>query len=403
MVDKTDGRDLRIDFFRGFAMFSIFIAHVPSNAWSILLPRHYGPSDAADVFVFCSGFASAIAFGAVFTKTGFFSGLARVLYRSWQIYWAHIGMFLVTAALCVLANQWLGTKDYLASLNIEPFFNDATAGLVGLLTLTYVPNYFDILPMYLVMLITIPAVLLLRRIGVAAVIAVSLILWMLPKVISLNLPAEWWSDRGWFFNPFAWQLMFVTAFAFGLGWLKVPPPRRWLIILASAYVLVMIPLSNRYDIGWIWDFRDATWAWAWQKSQLGLFRLLHILALAYLLHCFVSARGGIFGQSWTKPFIQVGQHALPVFVVSIVGAQAGGMLLDMLGRNAWSLALVNVSGLVFLYFVARIAAYYKRLPWQRHPAAAHVIHAAKDENFEPAHTQRETESDAALANGRSRS
>ncbi len=165
----------------------------------------------------------------------------------------------------------------------------------------------------------------------------------------------------------------------------------------------MIPLSNRFDIGWIWDFRDATWAWAWEKSQLGLFRYLHVLALAYLIHCFLSARGGIFKQSWTKPFIQVGQHALPVFVVSIVAAQAGGMILDVLGRNAWSLALVNISGLVILYFVARIAAYHKRLPWQRRPAAARVVRAAKDAKFEPTHTQRDAEPDAALANGRSRS
>ena len=36
----------------------------------------------------------------------------------------------------------------------------------------------------------------------------------------MGLPAEPWSDRVWFFNPFGWQLVFFTGFALmaGLAW-----------------------------------------------------------------------------------------------------------------------------------------------------------------------------------------
>ena len=63
-------RDLRLDFFRGLAMFIILIAHIPNNAWALWIPARFGPSDAAEMFVFCSGFASAIAFGSVFLERG---------------------------------------------------------------------------------------------------------------------------------------------------------------------------------------------------------------------------------------------------------------------------------------------------------------------------------------------
>ena len=87
-------RDLRLDFFRGIAMLIIFIAHVPGNLWTRYIPARFGPSDATEMFVFCSGFASAIAFGGVFLRSGFAVGVLRVLFRSWQIYWAHIALFV---------------------------------------------------------------------------------------------------------------------------------------------------------------------------------------------------------------------------------------------------------------------------------------------------------------------
>ena len=63
-------RDPRLDFFRGLGMFIILIAHIPWNSWTDWIPARFGFSDAADLFVFCSGMASALAFGRVFAEQG---------------------------------------------------------------------------------------------------------------------------------------------------------------------------------------------------------------------------------------------------------------------------------------------------------------------------------------------
>lgn len=92
-------RDLRLDFFRGIAMFIILMAHTPRNFFTSWIPARWGFSDATEIFVFCSGMASAIAFGKAFELAGWRMGTARVSFRVWQVYWAHVGLFFATLAL----------------------------------------------------------------------------------------------------------------------------------------------------------------------------------------------------------------------------------------------------------------------------------------------------------------
>ena len=91
VATTTRQRDLRLDFFRGIAMFIILVAHIQSDWLALWIPARFGFSDATEMFVFCSGMASAIAFGRVFREQGLLIGTSRVLYRMWQVYWAHIG------------------------------------------------------------------------------------------------------------------------------------------------------------------------------------------------------------------------------------------------------------------------------------------------------------------------
>jgi hypothetical protein len=94
-------RDLRLDFVRGLAMLIIIVAHTPSNPWNDWIPARFGFSSAAEMFVFCSGMASAMAFGSVFAKQGFGLGLMRIGQRIWQLYWAQVAVFIFTVALSV--------------------------------------------------------------------------------------------------------------------------------------------------------------------------------------------------------------------------------------------------------------------------------------------------------------
>src|SRR6516165_11275811 len=119
-------RDLRLDVFRGLAMLIIFVAHVPGNSWADYIPARFGFSSAAEMFVFCSGCASAIAFGSVFARRGWAIGTIRIAYRIWQLYWAHIGLFLVLVTISVAAARLhIGTRDDAAAgLGLGAFAND---------------------------------------------------------------------------------------------------------------------------------------------------------------------------------------------------------------------------------------------------------------------------------------
>ena len=403
-------RDPRLDVFRGLAMFIILVAHTPGNPWAAWIPARFGFSDATEIFVFCSGMASAVAFGGTFARMGWAMGAARTIYRVWQIYWAHIGLFLVIASFvaAIDATGW-HAESYIGSLNLTKVFEDPAAQLIGLMTLTYVPNYFDILPMYMAVLVLMPLVVALARVSTGLAAAASVAIWLLAQRallaaldlqhLHLALPAEPWSDRTWFFNPFGWQLIFLTGFAFMRGWFPAPPVRPWLIGLAVAVVAVSAVLSNVgfrvFESGIVksvvvaatgcaetgfgacnpvYDWRRAHVAW-FDKTDFSVLHLLHFLSLAYLAWIAAGeggrrlvARGrGRLARAWdgtVRVVTIVGQQSLAVFVFSMVLARIDGYLLDVIGRDAVAVAAVNLTGLGLLVACAQVAGWFKGQPWR---------------------------------------
>jgi hypothetical protein len=406
-------RDPRLDFFRGLAMFVILVAHTPDNAWTRWIPARFGFSDATEIFVFCSGMASAIAFGRSFDVAGWRLGTARVGFRIWQIYWAHIGLFfaLATFLAALDATGWYD-KVYVGTLNLWKFFEEPGPLLVGLATLTYVPNYFDILPMYMVVLAFMPLYVALARVSLPLLAAVSIAVWLMAQGalmewlglghLHLAFPAEPWSDRTWFFNPFGWQLLFFTGFAFMRGWVPAPPVRPWLLGLAGAVVLVSFLLSNAgfrvFQTDWvkgayiaatgcaeegfghcnpIYDWREANRPW-FDKSDFAILHYLHFLALAYLFWAAAGEGGrrlvaggqGGAARSWDRCVgivMTVGQQSLAVFVFGMFLARVNGWVLDVIGRTAATWALVNLTGFALLIACALVAGWFKAQPWRAKP------------------------------------
>src|SRR6201996_6115885 len=81
---KDFDRDLRIDAFRGIALWWIFLDHIPDNVGSWLTPRNYGLSDAAEIFMFVSGVTCALAYGKALRCEGWPGLIGRTLRRSWD-------------------------------------------------------------------------------------------------------------------------------------------------------------------------------------------------------------------------------------------------------------------------------------------------------------------------------
>ena len=377
-------RDPRLDFFRGIGMFIIYIAHLPGNWWTLWIPARFGFSDATEIFVFCSGMASALAFGKIFDTHGIPMGIARVAHRMWQVYWAHICQFLVIAAGLVAIHEsgFLTdccnlTQDYVGTLNLWHFFNETDVSLPGLLTLTYVPNYFDILPMYIVILALIPVIMAASRLSIWAAFAMSAGMWLAANLDLLSLPAEPWSDRHWFFNPFAWQLVFFTGFGFMRGWIPAPPVNKSLIVLSIVVLIASLPFAYfriHLNVPEVQAIRDAIKP-LWIKTEFGFLRYLHFLALAYLAWIAAGEKGfRLFGHGrlwggFVRIVQKVGQQSLAVFMASLVIAQIAGILRDMVwGRGEWGpQVLSNLLGFAALIAVAYSVGWFKGQPWRKSP------------------------------------
>ncbi len=372
-------RDPRLDVFRGIAMFIILIAHVPGNWLTLWIPARFGFSDATEIFVFCSGMASALAFGGVYAKKGWWLGTVRVAFRIWQVYWAHIGLFIAIAtAMALLVTFEVGTKDYIGSLNLHPFFNNPQSQLPGLLSLSYVPNYFDILPMYLVILALMPVVVGLAKYSQLGAFLFCIALWLAANVSGLNLRAEPWSQRGWFFNPFGWQLIFFTGFAFSIGWLPSPPRDRRLAWLAGTIVVLIVPFAYFRIYNQVPDLQAwrKDWNFLIQKTDFGILRYVHFLAVAYLawFACGPGGKNLMPGDSGTwaarlwKTLLdviqKVGQQSLGIFIISMFTARLYGVLFDLVGRSFWSMLTVNALGFSILIISAYFLGWIKSQPWR---------------------------------------
>ena len=369
-------RDPRLDFFRGLGMFIILVAHITDNPWSLWIPARFGFSDATEIFVFCSGMASAVAFGGVFARAGFGWGVLRIAHRIWQVYWVHIGVFLCTLLAALMIDlSGLFPDSEVAALNLNKFIYNTGPNLVGLMTLTYVPNYFDVLPMYLVILALIPPMIALARVHRMLPLLASAALWLLAGPGGINLPAEWWfvepSTRPWFFNPFAWQLVFFTGFALMSGWLPAPPVARWLVALAIAVVVLSVPFAWHKVINaseMVRDWRGDWWR-LFDKTNFGILRYVHFLALVYLAWILAGPGGARLKQGailsrFAAMVSRVGRQSLAVFAASMVLARILGAFLDLTGRGILPTLAMNLLGFALIVAVAELAALIKRQPWR---------------------------------------
>ncbi|TPE48184.1 OpgC family protein [Amaricoccus solimangrovi] len=363
-------RDPRLDFFRGLGMFIILIAHVPGNSWTLWIPARFGFSDATEMFVFQSGMASALAYGATFDRAGAAMLVGRVARRIWQIYWTHVCVFVAILALLAAAGTRPDGTIYLDALNLGPFLADPGRLAGGLLTLTYVPNYFDILPMYLVILTLVPPMLLLARIHIGLAFALMAGLW-LAAGHGLALPAEPFSDRRWFFNPFGWQLLFFTGFFLARG--RIPAPRfrpaiAWAagIFLAASVPFALVRWYEAHPL-----FAEAARALAplTDKTDFGPLRYAHFLALAYLAAHAVGPGGAALRGPVVRVVSVVGQQSLAVFAAGMVTAQALGIWLGG-ATGAGAMAAANLAGFAVLIAVAYATRWFRSEPWRHATSGA---------------------------------
>ena len=341
-------RDLRLDFFRGLALLFIFIDHVPGNSLSYWTLHAWGVADAAEVFVLIAGISAVMAYAARIEHHGLLSGSRPVLARTRDIYAAHLLLVAICAGGLAIAARYFENPLYFEHVNLTPLAYDPLAAIWRATTLLYQPGYINILPLYIVLLAVFPLIVWAASRRPMATLAVSIAIWIGAKH-GLNLPS-WPETIGWFFNPFAWQLLFTVGVVAGVMYRRGGslPRSPWLIALAAGYTLLCLvaaaPWVNIPHLG-LPRLIPLDMLPIISKSSLSAWRLANILAIAYLAAVVVPA-----GARWLRSraamlVVDCGRNSLDIFCLGTVLSFAGFVVL-LEGGRTWPYQLaVNAIGM----------------------------------------------------------
>lgn len=366
-VVATTGRDLRLDLFRGLALWLIFLDHIPSNVVSWVTIRNYGFSDAAEIFIFISGYTAAFVYGRAMTERGFLISGARILRRAWQIYVAHIFLFAIYMAEISYVATSFENPLYAEEMNILDFLKQPDQTIIQALLLKFKPANMDILPLYIVLLILFPPILwLLQRVPTVA-LAVSAAIYVVAWRFNLNLPS--FPSGVWFFNPFAWQLLFVFGAWCALGGasrLGSALHSRVTMTIAFAYLacaLVIaltwyLPGLTRYVHLPVW-LEDQIYPI--DKTNLDVLRFAHFLALAAVTVRFIPRTWPVLDARALRPAIRCGQHSLEIFCLGVFLAFAAHFALVEVSGAIWMQFVVSALGIMIMVATATLIAWYKKV------------------------------------------
>ena len=368
MVLIRSNRDLRIDFFRGVALWWIFSDHIPDNWIARFSLRNFALCDATEVFVLLAGYAAGLAYGRSMDRHGWLFAGADALKRAWTLYVAHIFLFVVFSAQVSYSATALDRAEYLDEIHLDVLAEAPYRAMLEALMLHFQPAYLNILPMYVVLLVLFAAVMPLLRRPVALAV-LSLGLYAGARITGVNLPN--WTGGGWYFNPLTWQLLFVLGAILSYAPPSRPSRNGLVDALAAGVVLVGFVLQ------WVIWPRAETMTQvpaalvrvlvSVDKESLHPFRLASILALAWLVARVVPAGAGWLRSRVAAPFVLCGQHSLPVFCVGIFLSFLGRLAMEE--RGIWAVqAAVNLMGAAALVGVGALAAWYQEKGRSARPA-----------------------------------
>jgi hypothetical protein len=358
----TKSRDLRLDFFRGLSLWFIFINHVPSNAMSWLTNRNYGLSDAAEIFVFISGYTAAFVYARVMQERGFVIAGARILKRVWQLYVAFVFLSVIYIAQTAYVLHRFENPLFFEERVALHFVQQPEVILLEVLRLRFLLANVDILPLYILLMFSFPLTLWLVLRAPIAAFVLSLALWAAAYFGGINLKL-YPMEQTWFFNPFAWQLLFlIGAWCATSGADQVQKIYRSNVVLTVCIAYLVVGFALKMT-----TYMPARDLPAWllifplNKSDLSPLRLAHFLAQAIVVVRFVQADAGFLSAAWAQPLILCGRHSLEVFCLGVfMSLTAHIVLLEVSGSIAMQ-TFVSAAGVSFMIGLAVLLSWYKSL------------------------------------------
>ena len=353
----TTERDLRLDLFRGIALWLIFLDHIPTNIVSWLTVRNYGFSDAAEIFIFISGYTAAFVYGRAMRDRGFVIASARVLLRAWQIYVAHIFLFVIYIAEIAYVSASFENPLFAEEMNALDFLKQPDVTLIQALLLKFKPANMDVLPLYIVLMLIFPPILWLLLRSPVVALAASLALYSMVWHFGWNLPS--YPTGHWWFNPFAWQLLFVFGAAERLAGVLRSRYTLWIAIayLVFAFAVTLtwhFPRYAQFVPRWLGE-----WMYPIDKINLDVLRFAHFLALAAVTVHFVRRDWPGLKSKWAWPAIICGQHSLEIFCLGVFLSFAAHFVMVEIYGGLLMQVVLSLAGIAIMVATAVFISWYK--------------------------------------------
>lgn len=370
------GRDYRLDVLRGIANWAIFLDHIPNNVLNWITTRNYGFSDAADLFIFISGYTVAFVYGRMMISRGYIVASTRIFKRAWQIYVAHLVLFVIYIAEVGYLAKTYSDPRLLDEFNVAGFMKDPAETLYQGLILAFKPVNMDVLPLYIILMAVFGPVLwaLLRRPNLT--LFASFVLYLAARYFGWNLHA--YPTGTWYFNPYTWQFLFTIGAWFALGGTGQSMKfvqSRWLLILSAVYLLfaLFVTLGGRFL-----NMADILPHWLYaafipnDKTNLDPSRIVHFVLVTFLIIRYVPRDWAGFENPIFRPMIKCGQQSLEAFCAGIFLAGAAHIILVKISDAIWMQALVSIGGIALMTSLAYYRSWSKQLdkPASKAPAKA---------------------------------
>jgi hypothetical protein len=389
-VAPPSSRDHRIDFWRGLALLTIFVNHVPGNVFEHLTHRNFGISDSAELFVFLAGFSAAVAYFPKFLSGDRLVATGRVVQRTWSLYLAHVVLILAAVAMFFAAAIHFKDAHWLEAYGLDVLSTEPIRGYIGLVTLGHQIGYFNILPLYVALFALLPAILWLATRNVWLPLAASVALYLVSHLADVRLPT-YPTDFPWFFEPLRWQLLFTIGFVAGVFYRSGRPvgfnPVAYGAALAVLIAGAAVALFGLYPQPGMLPLPE--FLWSLDKSSMPLPRLLHVLALVYVVAHFPY---GVFDRLVERlgpnaAPTRIGRHGLALFCFGSLAAVLGQIVVRASGGDPWIAAAFVATGvLAHVVYAAGLDAWRARVAAARtgRPAAGAPAHATAGKASAPA-------------------
>jgi hypothetical protein len=349
-----------IDFWRGFALVTIFVNHVPGIIFERASFREYSLSDSAELFVLLAGVSLRFVVDSL-SREPTMTLVYRLSGRALTIYYAQLLITFFAIAIIAGAATLLDQPYILQWHNAAAVFDDPVQAHIGLVTLRYQLGYFNILPLYVVLMAAGPTIGAIDRLAPKILLPLSAALYLYSVATAFNLKT-WPVEGNWFFSPFCWQFLFVLGFVLGgpKGYASLSPRMKTILFwLAGVQTAIGASIALADFTPDPANLPDPKLFFLFDKTYLSPARVVHALALA----CFIGPL-----------FTPIARAAAPLAAyLSLIGRNSlyvfcAGSLLSLCGQvvryaanGRWEFdVLVLLVGLTGMGVVAWISEWRRR-------------------------------------------